>query len=85
MLSPVVVIENASIDSRPHYYFDAFSTVHTKTFENDILVPRACVPLIQRNWLVILGTDQKDRSIWEPDYENDRITLWRKLDSMRML
>ena len=58
-----VVIENASINSRPHYYFDAFSTVHTKTFENDILVPRACVTLIQRNWLVILGADQKDRSI----------------------
>ena len=62
MLYPVVVIENASIDSRPHYYFDAFSTVHTKTFENDIL-PRACVTLIQRNWLVILGADQKNRSI----------------------
>ena len=30
-----VVIENASIDSRPHYRFGAFSTVHTKTFEND--------------------------------------------------
>ena len=30
-----VVIENASIDSRPHYRFDAFSTVHTKTFGND--------------------------------------------------
>ena len=29
-----VVIENASIDSRPHYRFDAFSTVRTKTFEN---------------------------------------------------
>ena len=30
-----VVIENASIDSRLHYRFDVFSTVHTKTFEND--------------------------------------------------
>ena len=30
-----VVIENASIDSRPHYRFDALSTVQTKTFEND--------------------------------------------------
>ena len=30
-----VVFENASIDSRPHYRFDAFSNVHTKTFEND--------------------------------------------------
>ena len=29
------VIENASIDSRPHYRFDTFWTVHTKTFEND--------------------------------------------------
>ena len=25
-----VIIENASIDSHPHYSFDAFSTVHTK-------------------------------------------------------
>ena len=25
------VIENASIDSRPHYRFDAFSTVYTNT------------------------------------------------------
>ena len=45
-----VVIQNASIASSPHYRFDAFSTVHTKTFEND----RYC-------------------------------TLWRKLNSMRML
>ena len=32
-----VVIENlnASIDSHPHYRFDAFSTVHTKKVEND--------------------------------------------------
>ena len=30
-----VVIENASIDLRPHYCFDAFSTVHIKKFEND--------------------------------------------------
>ena len=30
-----VVFENASIDSRPHYRFDALSNVHTKTFEND--------------------------------------------------
>ena len=30
-----VFLENASIDSRPPYRFDAFSTVHTKTFEND--------------------------------------------------
>ena len=30
-----VVIENASIDSRPHYRFYAFSTVRTITFEND--------------------------------------------------
>ena len=30
-----VIIENASIDSRPHYRFDQFSTVHTKTLEND--------------------------------------------------
>ena len=30
-----VVIENAPTDSRPHYRFDAFLTVHTKTFEND--------------------------------------------------
>ena len=29
-----VVIENASIDWCPHYRFDAFSTVHTKMFEN---------------------------------------------------
>ena len=29
-------IKNASInDSRPNSRFDAFSTVHTKTFEND--------------------------------------------------
>ena len=27
--------KNASIDSRPHYRFDAFLTAHTKTFEND--------------------------------------------------
>ena len=27
--------DNASIDTRLHYIFDAFSTVHTKTFEND--------------------------------------------------
>ena len=32
-----VVIENASIDSRPHYRFDAFLTAQTKTFENDII------------------------------------------------
>ena len=31
----VFVIENALIDSRPHYHLDASSTVHTKTFEND--------------------------------------------------
>ena len=30
-----VVIESTSIDSRPHYCFDAFSPVHTKTFEKD--------------------------------------------------
>ena len=30
-----VVIDNASIDSRPCYRFDGFWTVHTKTFEND--------------------------------------------------
>ena len=30
-----VVFENASIDSRLHYRFDAFSNIHTKTFEND--------------------------------------------------
>ena len=30
-----VVIENTSIDSLPHNHFDAFSAVHTKTFEND--------------------------------------------------
>ena len=30
-----VVIENASIDSPPHYLFDEFSTVCTKTFESD--------------------------------------------------
>ena len=29
------VIENSSIVSRPHYSFDAFSTVHTKMLEND--------------------------------------------------
>ena len=29
------VNENALIDSRPNYNFDAFSTIHTKTFEND--------------------------------------------------
>ena len=29
------VNENALIDSRPHCNFDAFSTIHTKTFEND--------------------------------------------------
>lgn len=29
------VIEGASIDSRPHCRFDAFSTAHTKTFQND--------------------------------------------------
>ena len=29
------VFDNASIDSRLHYSFDAFSAVHTKTFEND--------------------------------------------------
>ena len=29
------VFDNASIDSRLHYNFDAFSTVHTKTFENE--------------------------------------------------
>ena len=23
------------VDSRPHYRFDTFSTVHTKTFQND--------------------------------------------------
>ena len=27
--------DNASINSRPHYRFDAFSTVLTKMFEND--------------------------------------------------
>ena len=30
-----VVIGNASIDSRPHFRFDAFSTVRAKTLEND--------------------------------------------------
>lgn len=30
-----VVIENVSIDSRPHFRFDAFSTVRAKTLEND--------------------------------------------------
>ena len=29
-----VFIQNASIDSRPHYRFGAFSTVRTETFEN---------------------------------------------------
>ena len=69
-----VVNENASIDSRAHYCSDAFSTVHTKTFENDNPVPRACLTVIQRNWLVILVADQKDRTIGEPDCENVRIT-----------
>ena len=27
----------STIDSRPHCRFGAFSTVHTKTFENDII------------------------------------------------
>ena len=27
--------KNSSIDSRPRYRSDAFSTAHTKTFEND--------------------------------------------------
>ena len=30
-----VVMENASIASRPHYRFDAFSTIHIETLEND--------------------------------------------------
>ena len=30
-----VVIENALIDWRPHYRFDAFSAVHAKTFQSD--------------------------------------------------
>ena len=30
-----VFIENASIDLRPHYRFDAFSTAHAESFEND--------------------------------------------------
>ena len=30
-----IIIENESINSSPHYCFDAFSTVHTKSFEND--------------------------------------------------
>ena len=30
-----VAIEKTSIDSRPHYRFDAFSNVQTKMFEND--------------------------------------------------
>ena len=34
-----VVIENASIDSRPRFRFDAFSTVRAKTLENDRVVP----------------------------------------------
>ena len=28
-------MENASIDSRPHYHFDCFSTFPTTTFVND--------------------------------------------------
>ena len=28
-----VVIQNVSIDLRPHYRFDVFSTVNTKPFE----------------------------------------------------
>ena len=32
-----VVIKNASMDSWPHYRFDTFSTVHTKTFENNTI------------------------------------------------
>ena len=32
-----VVIENASIDSRPHYRFDAFSTVRTKTLQLQVV------------------------------------------------
>ena len=34
-LSVSVVIENASIELRQNYNFDAFSTLHTRTFEND--------------------------------------------------
>ena len=30
-----VVIENALIDWRPHYRFDAFPAVHNKTFQSD--------------------------------------------------
>ena len=33
-----VVINNASIDSRPHYRFAAFSTVHAITFDNELHV-----------------------------------------------
>ena len=32
-----VVIENESIESRPHYGSDVFSSVHNKTFENDTI------------------------------------------------
>ena len=32
-----VVIENESIESRPHYRSHAFSSVHNKTFENDTI------------------------------------------------
>ena len=32
--------KNSSIDSRPHYRSDAFSTAYTKTFENDRIIMR---------------------------------------------
>ena len=49
------VIENASIDSRPHYRFDAFSTVRTETCEknctlwlklNTMRMPQTRAPVI---------------------------------------
>ena len=45
----LVVIENASIGMRPHYRFDAFSTVHTNKFVNnriarfEVRTLRACL------------------------------------------
>ena len=36
MRSQSIVIENASIDLRPHYLFDSFSTVHSKIVRYDV-------------------------------------------------
>ena len=66
------MIENASIALRQNYNFDAFSTLHTKTFEND-RIARSDV-----SWTLCAG--YKDMRL---RYFRSSFSFWRVFDRFR--